>query len=155
MEAMMKDSRLLFLSSWIILLVLSAFLTLGSLGALGTAYFGARDNLTSAVGLDAIENIGGEEAVDAFRGRRVTAASWAFGCGVLAILVVLVPYRRGERWSWWALLVSVGLSQLLSMARAPVLGTTVGAGTAGLIFGLLVLGLLAGAPRMFAERTIE
>jgi hypothetical protein len=151
----MRGSKLLFLTSWIILLVLSGFLILGSLGALGTAYFAPQDNLTSAVGLDAIRNLGGEEAVDAFRGRRVTAASWAFGCAVLALLVVLVPYRRGERWAWWALLVSVGLSQLLSMARALILGTTLGTGTAGLIFGLLVLGLLAGAPRMFAEKTIE
>jgi hypothetical protein len=51
------------------------------------------------------------------------------------------------------LLIAIGLSQLLSMARALTVGTTVGAGSAGLIFGLLVLGLLAGAPRMFAERT--
>jgi hypothetical protein len=34
-----------------------------------------------------------------------------------------------------------------------MLGTTVGAGSAGLIFGLLMLGLLAGAPRMFAQKT--
>ena len=149
----MKDSRLLFLSSWIILLTLSVLITLGSLGSLGNAYFGARDNLTATVGLDEINTIGGEAAVDAFKGRRATAATWAFGCGMLSIFVVLIPYRRGERWSWWALLIAIGLSQLLSMARALTLGTTVGAGSAGLIFGLLVLGLLAGAPRMFAERS--
>lgn len=151
----MRDSRLLFLSSWVILLVLTILLTLGSLGSLGTAFFGSQDNLTPAVGLEAIRTLGAEEAVDAFRGRRVTAATWAFGCGVLAVIVVLIPYRRGERWSWWALLASVGLSQLLSMARALVLGTTVGTGTAGLIFGILMLGLMAGAPRMFATKTVE
>lgn len=149
----MKDSRLLFLSSWIVLLTLSVLITLGSLGSLGNAYFGARDNLTATVGLEEINTIGGEAAVDAVKGRRATAATWAFGCGMLSIFVVLIPYRRGERWSWWALLIAIGLSQLLSMARALTLGTTVGAGSAGLIFGLLVLGLLAGAPRMFAERS--
>ena len=151
----MRDSRLLFLSSWVILLVLTVLLTLGSLGSLGTALFGSQDSLTAGVGLEAIKTLGGEEAADAFRGRRVTASTWAFGCGVLAVIVVLIPYRRGERWSWWALLVAVGLSQILSMARALVLGTTVGTGTAGLIFGILMLGLLAGAPRMFAEKTLE
>jgi hypothetical protein len=149
----MIDSRLLFLSSWIVLLVLAILITLASLGSLGTAYFAARDGLTATVGLDEFNNIGGEAAVDAFKGRRATAATWAFGCSLLSIFVILVPYRRGEKWSWWALLIALGLSQLLSMARGLTLGTTVGAGSAGLIFGLLVLGLLAGAPRMFAERT--
>jgi hypothetical protein len=149
----MKDSKLLFLSSWVALLTLSVVITLFSLASLGNAYFGARDNLTAAVGLEEINTIGGEAAVDAFKGRRATAATWAFACGVLSILVVLIPYRRGERWSWWALLIAIGLSQLLSMGRALTLGTTVGAGSAGLVFGLLMLGLLAGAPRMFAART--
>src|SRR6185436_17684693 len=139
----MKDSKLLFLSSWIVLLTLSVLITLASMGSLGNAYFGARDNLTATVGLDEINTIGGEAAVDAFKGRRATAATWAFACGLLSSFVVLVPYRRGERWSWWALLIAIGLSQLLSMARALTLGTTVGAGSAGLTFGLLVLGLLA------------
>ena len=149
----MKDSKLLFLSSWIVLLTLSVLITLGSLGSLGNAYFGARDNLTASVGVEEINTIGGEAAVDAFKGRRATAATWAFACGLLSIFVVLVPYRRGERWSWWALLIAIGLSQLLSMARALTLGTTVGAGSPGLIFGLLMLGLLAGAPRMLADRS--
>ena len=149
----MKDSKLLFLSSWIVLLTLSVLITLGSLGSLGNAYFGARDNLTASVGVEELNTIGGEAAVDAFKGRRATAATWAFACGLLSIFVVLVPYRRGERWSWWALLIAIGLSQLLSMARALTLGTTVGAGSAGLIFGLLMLGLLAGAPRMLADRS--
>ena len=149
----MKDSKLLFLSSWIVLLTLSVLITLGSMGSLGNAYFGARDSLTATVGLDEINTIGGEPAVDAVKGRRATAATWAFACGLLSIFVVLIPYRRCERWSWWVLLMSIGLSQLLSMARALMLGTTVGTGSAGLIFGLLMLGLLAGAPRMFAERT--
>ncbi len=149
----MKDSKLLFLSSWVALLTLSVVITLFSLASLGNAYFGARDNLTAAVGLEEINTIGGKAAVDAFKGRRATAATWAFACGVLSILVVLIPYRRGERWSWWALLIAIGLSQLLSMGRALTLGTTVGAGSAGLVFGLLMLGLLAGAPRMFAART--
>ena len=148
----MKDSRLLFLSSWVALLVLSILITLASLGSLGTAYFGAQDTLTPAVRLEEINTLGGEAAVDAFKGRRATAATFALACGLLSVFVVLIPYRRGELWSWWALLISIGLSQLLSMARALTLGTVIGTGSAGLIFGFLALGLLAGAPRMFAQR---
>ena len=151
----MKDSKILFLASWVLLLVMTSLITLFSLGSLGTAYFGSQDNLTSAVGLEQITAAGGEEAADAFRGRRATAATWALADGFLSLLLVLIPYRRGERWAWWALLLSLGLSQLLSMARALTLGTTVGTGAAGLIFGLLMLGLLAGAPRIFGERRRE
>jgi hypothetical protein len=149
----MKDSKLLFLSSWIVLLTLTVLITLGSLGSLGTAYFGARDALTTSVGLEEINTLEARRRVDAFKGRRATAATWAFACGVMSVFLVIIPYRRGEQWSWWALLISIGLSQLLSVLRVLTLGTTVGAGSAGLLFGLLTLGLLAGAPRMFSERT--
>ena len=149
----MKDSRLLFLSSWVVLLTLTVLLMLGSMASLGNAYFGAQDSLTATVGLDQINTVGGEAAVDAVKGRRATAATWAFACGLLSMFVVLIPYRRCQRWSWWSLLIAIGLPQLLSMGRALTLGTTVGAGTSGMVFGVLMLGLLAGAPRMFAERT--
>ena len=149
----MKDSKLLFLSSWIVLLTLSVFIALVSLRSLGTAYFGSRDNLTPAVGLEEIKTMGGEAAVDAFKGRRATAATAAFACGLLSLFVIVIPYRRGEQWAWWALLISLGLSQSLSMARALTLHTLVGTGAAGLAIGVLMLGLLAGAPRMFAKRT--
>ncbi|HMG35770.1 MAG TPA: hypothetical protein VKM94_17685, partial [Blastocatellia bacterium] len=56
---------------------------------------------------------------------------------------------RGERWSWWALFLSMGLSQVLSLARVVALGATLGAGTAGSLFAFFLLALLAGMPRMF------
>jgi hypothetical protein len=64
---------------------------------------------------------------------------------------VLVPYRRGERWAWWALLMSLGISQLLSIARIPALGTNQGAAASGILLAFLLIGLLLGAPRMFAK----
>jgi hypothetical protein len=45
--------------------------------------------------------------------------------------------------------VSLGVAQLLALARVPVLATTSGAGAAGILLAFLLLGLLAGAPRMF------
>jgi hypothetical protein len=146
----MKGSNLLFLASWVILLVVAVAITLLSVQSLWVAYTGS-DGLTREYTLTQIAEQGGDEAVKAFRGRRVTAATWALGYGLLAMVVIWVPYRRGERWAWWALFISVGLSQLLSLARAIPLGPTGGTGTAGIILALVLLGLMAGTPRMFSK----
>jgi hypothetical protein len=148
----MKGSHLLFVASWLILLVLGVFLLLGSFNSLRVAYLGTQDGLTQTVGLEKIQEIGGEEAVKAFKGRRATAATWAIGYALLMLVVVLGPYRRGERWAWWALLISMGLAQLLSLARSPMLATSQGLSAAALILAFTLLGLLAGAPRLFARR---
>jgi hypothetical protein len=145
----MKGSKVLFLASWVILLVLCAALVAASVASLSNALFSQQDVLTHGVTLDQIRAAGGDEAVKAFKGRRVSAATWALACGLLAMWVVITPYRRGERWAWWALLISLGLAQLLSLARVPVLGTTSGAAAAGMVLAFLLLGLLAGVPRMF------
>ena len=156
----MKGAKMLFVVSWVLLLVLSAALALFSLGSLATAYFADQDTLyagtngpaTVSVGLEEIRQAGGAGAVAAFKGRRATAATWAFGCAMLAALVVFFPYRRGEKWAWWALLVSVGLAQLLSLGRLLTIGTSSGAGTSGILLAILLLGLLAGVPHLFARR---
>src|ERR1044072_7642754 len=147
----MKGSRFLFFASWIILLVVVVVVTLLSLQSLRIAYTGNQDSLITGFTLDQLREHGGEEAVKAFKGRRATAATWALAYGVLALTVVLGPYRRVERWAWWALLASLGVSQLLSILRAPVLGTTLGTGAPGMILAFTLLGLLAGAPNFFRQ----
>src|ERR1044072_1314869 len=127
----MKGSRFLFFASWIILLVVVVAVALLSLQSLRIAYTGNQDSLITGFTLDQLREHGGEEAVKAFKGRRATAATWALAYALLALTVVLGPYRRGERWAWWALLVSLGVSQLLSILRVPMLG------------------LLAAAPQFF------
>lgn len=156
----MKGARFLFFASCIILLFVLVSVALLSLASLWTAYTGNQDNLTTGFTLeelraagDQIRGQGGEDAVKAFKGRRATAATWAFGYALLALVIVLVPYRRGERWAWWALLISLGVSQLLSILRVPMLGTNPGA--AGILLALALLGLLAGAPRFFARPVEE
>jgi hypothetical protein len=153
---MMKGSKLLFFASWVILLVIVAAIALLSLQSLRIAYTGNQDNLIAGFTLeqlratgDQIREHGGEDAVKAFKGRRATAATWALAYALLALTVVLGPYRRGERWAWWALLVSLGVSQLLSILRTPMLGTTLGAGAPGILLAFALLGLLAGAPLLF------
>jgi peptidoglycan/LPS O-acetylase OafA/YrhL len=154
----MKNSRLLFFASWIILLIVMGAVMLFSLLSIWRAYIRTPDTLTTGFTTeqirqygDQIREGGGEDAVKAFKGRRATAATWALGYALLGIAVVLVPYRRGERWAWWAILVSLGFSQLLSLARAALLGTTLGLGAPGIILAFALIGLLAGAPRMFAD----
>jgi len=150
----MKGAKLLFLTSWVILLVVSSAIVILSLQSLRIAYTGKSDRLTPEYSLIQIEEQGGDEAVKAFRGRRATAATFALGYGLLALIVTWIPYRRGERWAWWALLGSLGLSQLLSLARAVMLVTTVGVSAPATLLAFALLGLMAGAPRMFKQPTL-
>lgn len=144
--------RILFVASWVILLVVSACIGLLSVQSVFVAYSKSDENLTQSYSTAQIKEQGGEEAVKALKGRRLTAATWALGYALLAIAVTLVPYRRGEQWAWWAWLVSMGLSQVLSIARAITIPTTSGAGTSGIVLAFILLGLMAGAPRMFGNK---
>jgi hypothetical protein len=137
------------MSSWVILLVVSAAIVILSAQSLRIAYTGAPDTLTGGYTLAQIGEQGGEQAVKAFRGRRATAATWALGYGLLAIAVIWKPYRRSEKWAWWAIFLSLGLSQFLSLARALALQTSAGTATPAILLAFVLLGLLAGAPRMF------
>jgi hypothetical protein len=148
----MKGSNMLFTASWILLLIVSGAIILFSAESLWIAYSGRPDGLSREYTLSQIEEQGGQQAAKAFRGRRVTAATWALGYALLAIGVTWMPYRRGERWAWWALLASLGVSQLLSLARAVALATTAGIATPALLLAFVLLALLAGVPRMFTRR---
>ncbi len=149
----MKGSNLLFIASWVILLVVSGAIVLFSAQSLWIAYTGKPDRLTREYTISQIGEQGGDQAVKAFRGRRATAATWALGYALLAIAVTWIPYRRGEKWAWWALLVSMGLSQLLSLVRAIMLVTGEGLNTPAVLLAFSLLALLAGAPRMFSHRS--
>ena len=148
----MRSSNLLFIASWVILLVVSGAIILLSTQSVWIAYSGGPDSLTREYSLTQIGEQGGDQAVKAFRGRRATAATWALGYALLAFVVIWVPYRRREKWAWWAVLVSLGVSQFLSLGRAIMLGTTVGTGAPAILLAFVLLGLLAGAPRMFGNR---
>jgi hypothetical protein len=147
----MKGSNLLFIASWVILLVVSGAIVLFSCLSLWRAYTGKPDGLTREYSLTQIQEQGGDQAVKAFRGRRATAATFAIGYALLALAVTWIPYRRGEKWAWWALLVSLGLSQFLSLVRAVMLVTGEGLNTPATLLAFSLLALLAGAPRMFAH----
>jgi len=129
----MRGSNLLFMTSWVILLVVSGMIILVSAQSLWLTYTGGADGLTPEYTLTQIGEHGGDQAVKAFRGRRATAATWALGYALLAVAVIWIPYRRAEKWAWWAVFASLGLSQFLSLGRAIMLGTTAGTATPAIV----------------------
>lgn len=144
--------KTLFTVGWVLLLLLATALTLLSINATYIPLTAQPDGVTSSV---TIEDIGAQtspEVATALRGRRVTAATWALAYGLLLWGVLLVPYRRGERWAWWAILLSMVVSQGLSLARIPMLDTQQGAGASAILIGMALVGLLLGAPHVFGKR---
>ncbi len=150
----MKGTRVLFLASWVMLFVVLAAATIFSAQSLWIAYTSPQENITRDYTFDQVRATGGDDAVKALKGRRATAATWALGYALLGLAVALGPYRRGERWAWWALLASLGLSQLLSLLRVIMLGTTQGVATPAVLLAFSLLALLAGVPRFFRRETV-
>jgi len=140
----------IFTASWCLLVLLAVALSLLSLLSAGSALRRAPDAISHGYSIEKVAETDAE-AADAMRGRRLTAAAWAFGCALFLGFIVLGPYRRGERWAWWALLVAFGSVQVLSLLRTPVLGLRQGASAALIPLVILAVGLLLGAPRIFGS----
>jgi hypothetical protein len=124
---------------WVMLLVLGVLMTLGGLESLVFAYR-AGNEAPAGVSMQELARINPELPV-ALRGRRATAASLAISCGILVVWIAAIPYRRGEKWAWWALLCSIGLGTTLSVLRVSALGTKAGAVAAGIFLTWLLLAL--------------
>jgi hypothetical protein len=148
----MKGDRILFGVSVAVLVLIAAFMIFGSVQSVMVAFSGQADKVGSSIGFDQLRDMGADDAVRAIRGRRLTAATWALGYAVLFGWVVLGPYRRREGWAWWALLASLIIPQVISIARLVFIGTTVGTLPSALLLGFGLLGLMAGAPRFFLRK---
>lgn len=151
----MRGSNLLFIASWVILLVVSAAIFLFAAQSPWIAYTAKPDGLTSEYTITQIGEQGGDQAVKAFRGRRATAATWALGYALLATAVTWIPYRRGEKWAWWALLVSLGLSQFLSLSARCRAGHYRGSRHAGGLARFCVARTPIGSPAPVFKRATE
>jgi hypothetical protein len=139
-------------ASWILLAVVGALMLLGSFASLYTAYSsGAPDPLTPSISLEDATT-GRPEVATAIRARRGTAAAFAAAYAVLFLSVVLGPYRRGDAWSWWALLAAAVTLGILIMARVPALGTRAGAGTGLVQLVVVIVALLLDVRRVRAAR---
>jgi hypothetical protein len=144
--------KTLFTVGWVLLLLLAAALTLLSLNSTYLPLVSRPDGVTSSVTINDIGAKTSPEVATALRGRRVTAATWALAYALMLWGVLLVPYRRGERWAWWTILLSLVVSQLLSLARIPMLDTQQGAAASALLIGMALVGLLLGARHVFRKR---
>ena len=141
--------------SWVLLAVVGALTVLGSLGSLGVAYFGNPANEFLARGVT-VTDVGDWrlDALTATRARRGTAAAYALGYGVLFLTLVLVPYRRGEVWAWWAILGASVIVFIAYALRMFTIGTSQGVGIPGALqLGVIAVALLLDAGRLRAPRT--
>ena len=134
-------------ASWILLAVVAVAITLLSLVSAVHAYRTSDDY--GIGGLRVSKVAGGDAGLEtALRGIRGTSAAYGVAYGVLFLAIVLGPYRRGERWAWWALLVA-GLTQfVLVLLRIPILGTQLGVSAAVTQGVALIVGLLLDVRRL-------
>jgi len=134
--------------SWILLLIVAALTLLASLESAWVALRQKPDRAVG-VGVAMIHAVAQPpEVAQTIHARRLTAAAYGAAFSVLLFAVIWFPYRRGEVWSWWAILVtSLVLCGLVAL-RLPVLGTMSGVGTALVQFALVVVGLLLGVGRL-------
>jgi hypothetical protein len=64
------------------------------------------------------------------------------------LLVVLIPYRRGEVWAWWAILIATLVLSVMIWLRVPTLGITLGASTGYTQLVIVVVALLLDVKRL-------
>jgi cell division protein FtsW (lipid II flippase) len=138
--------------SWILLLVVAVLTLLGGLESANIAY---RTDRERVAGVTLTELAAGKPGVEnSLRARRGTAASFAAGFATLFLFIVLGPYRRGDRWAWWAILTGTLVVLVLVLLRQPALGVGLrspGGGTSvevALLSGVVAIGLALGAGRL-------
>jgi cell division protein FtsW (lipid II flippase) len=131
--------------SWILLTLAGALTLLGSLASTHLAYSGDYP----IGGVPVAEVAQGREGLEpALRAMRGTAAAYAGGFAVLYLFVVLGPYRRGERWSWWAVLAALLVLVSITVLRVPLLGTQGGVAAALIQGGVGIVALLLDVRRL-------
>jgi hypothetical protein len=90
--------------------------------------------------------------VTALKARRGTAAAFGAGYSLLFLILVLLPYRRGEIWAWWSILAGTLTVSAIILLRVPMLETRLGLGAAIPALVVVGLGLLLDVKRLRAPR---
>jgi hypothetical protein len=139
-------AKVLRIISWIVLTLLAVLTLLGAVGSAQFAISGGDDQFGD---VRLSELTGGNETVaNLIHGRRLTAAAYAAAFSVLFLLVVLFPYRRGEVWSWWAILISSVVLAAVILLRIPYLDIQLGASVGYMQLVVVVLALLLDVGRL-------
>lgn len=137
--------------SWILLALVGALTLFSAVASLGTAYFQADDPMGGAIRLSELAGDRADVAT-VIRARRGTAAAFAAGYGLLFLVIALVPYRRGDVWAWWSLLIATVLVSGMILLRKPVLETNLGTGAANIPLAVCVVALLLDVSRLKEAR---
>ncbi len=135
-----------------ILAVVGIGVLLLSLVSMGQAYF---NNYTigGSEGPGVRQIGGGDPQVEkALRGIRGTSAAYAGAFAVLFLAIVFGPYKRGEVWAWWALMVASLLHAAIVLPRLVFVDTTLGVGPAVAQGVVVIVALLLDASRLRAPR---
>ncbi len=142
-------------ASWVLLALVGVLTLLLSLVSAWRAYGTSGDQIggRSMSQLSA----GRPEVETALRARRATAAAYASGFATLFLLISVGPYRRGDVWAWWALLVGMLVVSVLVLLRVPLLSlplASASTGAAAALTQLLIVGvgLALGAGRLRQRR---
>ena len=137
--------------SWVSLTIVGSLTLLGSLGSVYVAYVAdAKIDQIGPMNLSELAE-GRKDLEIALRARRATAAAFATGYSLLFLTIVLVPYRRGDVWAWWTLLVGTLATTGIILMRVSVLGTNLGLGAATIPLAVGVVALLLDAGRLRPE----
>ena len=142
-------AKILRIISWVLLTLLCAMTLLFAVGSAGVGYSNADDQFGDVTLTDLTD--GDEQLKKIIHGRRITAASFAAAYATLLLLVVLIPYRRGEVWAWWAILISTLVLSVMIWLRVPTLGITLGASTGYTQLVIVVIALLLDVKRLAAS----
>jgi hypothetical protein len=141
-------SSKLRVASWVLLTLMCCLLLWGSLVSANLTYSKGTDQLVPGETSVADVESWNAAAATAIRGRRGTAAAFATAYAVLLLVVVLVPYRRGEVWSWWAILAAALVLAAVTALRIPALEYRLGVGTALAHLTVVVVALLLDVGRL-------
>jgi hypothetical protein len=140
-------------ASWVLLALAGVATLLLSLVSAARAY-GTYNDSIGGVSVSKL-SAGRPDVETAVRSRRATAAAYSAGFATLFLLISVGPYRRGDVWAWWALLVGMLVVSVLILLRVPLLGTGLsGSAGGGAVMGSLTqllmvgVGLALGAGRL-------
>jgi hypothetical protein len=133
--------------SWILLALVGGLTFLAALASVSVAYFQADDPMGGVMPLSelAADN---PALATMLRARRGTAAAYGAGYGLLFLVITLIPYRRGDVWAWWTLLLGTLVTAGIILLRTPLLGTNLGLGAATIPLAVCVIALGLDASRL-------
>ncbi len=136
-------------ASWIILSLMAGLMLVGSLVSASVAYrTEAPDEFGTGGPKLADVAAWNPEVATAIRARRGTASAYSAAFATLLLVVVAIPYRRGDVWAWWGLLGALVVLTGVILARVPMLGTNLGVPPASVILAIGVVALLLDAKRL-------